>query len=128
MMATQQPLEQGEQEDPVYTALNRFFHSYFLERDPEKTLRLLSDQIYSIGTGEEEVATDKAAFRRLLYAELEALSNPIAYQVTHYHQKECTPGCWDCFCIMELHLTTPDGTQPDASHRGAASGGGRLPH
>ena len=111
MMATQQPLEQGEQEDPVYTALNRFFHSYFLERDPEKTLRLLSDQIYSIGTGEEEVATDKAAFRRLLYAELEALSNPIAYQVTHYHQKECTPGCWDCFCIMELHLTTPDGTQ-----------------
>lgn len=56
-------------EHPVYAALNEFLHSHFTKRNVADTLSCLSDQLYSIGTGEHELATTKASFSHLLEAE-----------------------------------------------------------
>ena len=104
----QSQLPLGQQ---VRAFLDLFFQRYLVERDPRRTLEFLSDQIYSVGTGEEEVAIGKEAFADLLRTELTQLPFPIFYTMTDYVQKERVPGCWDCFFQMELQVTIPDGTQ-----------------
>lgn len=95
----------------VRAFLDIFFQRYLVERDAPRTLELLSDQVYSVGTGEGEVAVGKEAFADLLGTELTQLPGPIFYTMSDYVQKERVPGCWDCFCHMEMSLTLPDGTQ-----------------
>ena len=80
----------------IYSVLDEFFHHYFVERDAEKTLSLLSDHLYSIGTGEGEIALGKAAFRELLYDEIALLPGPLHYTITNYNEKRRTENCWDC--------------------------------
>lgn len=96
---------------PVYAALNEFFHHYLVERDLQGTLDMLSSQLYSVGTGEDEIAIGKAAFIPLLQAELSQLPYPISYTMSDYVQKERVPGCWDCFCGLEMKLSLPNQTQ-----------------
>ncbi len=62
-------LTSADTDHPVYAALNEFFHHYLVKRDLQGTLELLSNQLYSVGTGEDEVAIGKAAFLSLLQAE-----------------------------------------------------------
>lgn len=91
--------------------MNDFFHRYFVERDAVRTLEMLSDEFYSIGTGEDEIAIGKEAFSKLLYTELEQLPDSILYTMTEYSQKERTPNSWDCFCKIDTKVSLPDGMQ-----------------
>lgn len=99
----------ADRDHPVYTVLNQFFQHYFVERNAPRTLAMLSDQVYSIGTGEDEIAIGKDAFSRLLEEELTQLPNPIAYTISDYVQKERVPGCWDCYCGIEATVSLPNG-------------------
>ena len=84
----------------IYSVLDEFFHHYFVERDAEKTLSLLSDHLYSIGTGEGEVALEKAAFRELLYDEIALLPGPLHYTITIIYIFENGIYC----CIICFHV------------------------
>ena len=68
----------------MYSVLEHFFHTYLTERDVEKTLALVTDDIYSLGTGEEEVAVNKEQFEKLLRQEIRILPGPIAYKILAY--------------------------------------------
>ena len=57
----------------AYEALDQFFHAYLVERDLEKTLSLLTEDLYSLGTGAEEVAVSQAEFAALLREQFSAL-------------------------------------------------------
>ena len=92
----------------IYSVLDEFFHHYFVERDAEKTLSLLSDHLYSIGTGEGEVALEKAAFRELLYDEIALLPGLLHYTITNYNEKRRMENCWDCFCNLEMQVKAPN--------------------
>ena len=92
----------------IYSVLDEFFHHYFVERDAEKTLSMLSDHLYSIGTGEGEVALEKAAFRELLYDEIALLPGPLHYTITNYSEKRRMENCWDCFCNLEMRVKAPN--------------------
>lgn len=92
----------GSEKSPVYRALDHFFYTYLVERDLEKTLSLLTEDLYSLGTGAEEVAASREEFEELLRAELAALPGPIHYQISRYHEKQRGPGIWECLC----HVTT----------------------
>ena len=85
----------------MYPVLDRFFHAYLTERDVEKTLSLVSENIYSLGTGEEEVAVDKEGFERLLRMEMSVIPGPIRYRIMDYTEKQVREGLWQCFCRME---------------------------
>lgn len=106
-----------ENDKSVRTAVETFLHRYFWLRDVEGTLALVPDNVYSIGTGEGEVALDKQAMRRLLEQETALMSDPIAYEITAYSQRQRAPGVWDCFCALRLHLEAEEGTQAEYSIR-----------
>ena len=46
--------------------LEQFFRHYLRERNLEDTLALLTDQVISLGTGEQEVARNKEELRALM--------------------------------------------------------------
>lgn len=94
---------------PVYAVLDEFFQCYLVRRDAEGALALLSDQLYSVGTGADEVAVGKEAFRALLQAEMAVLPGPIQYTLSDYVQRERVPGCWDCLCSVETRTALEEG-------------------
>lgn len=89
---------------PVYAALDQFFHAYLVERDLEKTLSLVTEDLYSLGTGAEELAVGRDAFEALLRAEFAMLPGPIHYKIREYREKERAPGIWDCICQVTTTL------------------------
>lgn len=95
----------------VYKTLDRFFHHYVQKRDVERALDLISDQVYIVGIGENEVAIGKQAFRQLTETRTALLPIPVTYAIHNYAQVQRTPGCWDCFCLLELHVVPPSGVQ-----------------
>lgn len=98
-------------EEPVYALVNAFFRQYLVERDAAGALALLSDEIYSVGTGDGEVAIGKAELAQLLDIEFSQLPGPILYTMSDYVQKERVPDCWDCFCNIKAQVSLPDGIQ-----------------
>ena len=95
----------------VYIALNKFLNFYFTQRNSEATLSLLSENVFSIGTGKDEIGIGKENFKKLLLDEIEKMPNPIFYEIVEFSQNERTDNSWDCFCKLQLKITTPDGIQ-----------------
>lgn len=93
----------------IYRVLNDFFHAYLVERDIEKTLSFVTDDIYSLGTGVKETAVNKKEFEELLRLEISAIPDPIRYEITDYHEKQTGENCWQCFCNMETTAGNPCG-------------------
>lgn len=60
----------------LYPVLDEFFRSYLVERDIEKTLAFVTEDVYSIGTGENEVAVGREQLEGLLRMEIEAMPEP----------------------------------------------------
>ena len=96
--------------------LENFLDSYLVQRNAEKTFALVTEDIYSLGTGVHEVAHNKSEFRELIYSELEQLTTPITYNLDTYEEKEITPDVFVCICdvttcikqeqMEDVHYTT----------------------
>lgn len=50
-------------EKVIYPVLVNFFDAYLAERDVQKTLDLCAEDLYSVGTGEGEVAVNREEFK-----------------------------------------------------------------
>lgn len=111
--------EGGEtrQDRQIYDVLHTFFQRYLVQRDEAGTLAMLSDQLYSVGTGEGEVAIGKEAFRKLLTQELAAMPGSIQFRLTDYVQTQRAPGYWECFCNVHTTVPLDDGTPAQGSMR-----------
>ena len=94
-------------ENRLYTAVDGFFQSYLAERNIEKTLSLVTEDVYSLGTGELECAVNKDEFERLLRAEIEEMPGPITYRLMDYREKRCGEECMQCICNVETVLDIP---------------------
>lgn len=93
--------KQQQDTKEVYQALDEFFQSYLIERNMEKVLSKVTDEIYSLGTGEEEIATNKEEFKQLLMSEFAVLPQTIPYKIMNYHEKKIGEVAWNCFCNVE---------------------------
>lgn len=82
----------------VYPVLDKFFQTYLTERNIEGTLSLLTDDVYTIGTGEKEVTVSKEQFERLLQMEVSSMPEPIQYMILDYREKEEGCGLRSCHC------------------------------
>lgn len=87
---------------PVYEALNLFFYYYLKQRDIEKTLSMVTDDIYSLGTGNGEIALNKNQFRKLIATEIDILPISIDYKILNYLEKEKIKDFWECICNVEV--------------------------
>lgn len=65
----------------VRELLEKFLKAYMSERDLEKTLEFVSDEIISIGTGVQETAGNKRELERLLQQEFSV--NPPPHFIYH---------------------------------------------
>lgn len=90
--------------EDVFCWLDEFCSRYFRQRDAEATLALLSPRFLSVGTGEGEVALDKAQFRHLLLEELRALPWPMSCVIENFTAHRRADTCWDCFCDLLVGL------------------------
>lgn len=95
----------------VYERVEEFFTYYFGERDIEKTLSMVSDQVFSVGTGEGEMAAGKERFCQLLQEEVKLLPDPIDFMIDDYTERARGTGCWDCLLSMTVIVTVPEGAQ-----------------
>lgn len=117
MEETKKVLSSLQQDKQIYEVLHTFFQRYLVQRDEEGTLAMLSDKVYSVGTGEGEVAIGKEAFRQLLRQELAVLPAPIQFRISDYVQTQRVPGYWECFCNIETTVTLEDGTRAQGRMR-----------
>ena len=92
----------------VYEALNLFFYYYLKKRDIEKTLSMVTDDIYSLGTGNGEIALNKIQFRDLITSEINTLPISIDYRILNYREKERAKNLWDCICNVEVIVNIED--------------------
>lgn len=86
----------------IYPILIQFFDYYLKERDMLKTLSMVTDDLYSLGTGDEEIAVGKHGFAQLLEQEIKSLPNSIQYKIIDYSEKQTGNNHWDCFCKVEM--------------------------
>lgn len=87
--------------------LERFFDAYLTQRDLEKSLSFLTEDVYSLGTGEHEIAADKQALAVLMREEFHESSEPVKYELLNYREKSLTPDVCASFCLVDLD--TSDG-------------------
>lgn len=84
--------------------LEEFFRHYLTERDLEKTLALLSEEVISIGTGEHEIARNKAELHQLMEQEFEALPGPLRYELYNYVEIPCNDTVYSVFANLRAIL------------------------
>lgn len=90
--------------------LERFFSYYMNERNLEKTVSCVAENIISIGTGEHETAVGKEAFTRLYRQEFELAPDPLAFELRGYTEHVYNDNFGSVSCTV--HITqfpqTPD--------------------
>lgn len=72
--------------DSMRKLLEKFFQHYLTERNLEATLAVLTEDVVSVGTGEQEISRNKGEFRELLLSEFEELPNALEYEICDYMQ------------------------------------------
>ena len=72
--------------DSMRKLLEKFFQHYLTERNLEATLAVLTEDVVSVGTGEQEISRNKGELRELLLSEFEELPNALEYEICDYMQ------------------------------------------
>lgn len=88
-------------EHRLYPVLEALFQAYMTERDADKVLSLVTDDVYSLGTGEDEVALNKGELEQLLRQEIAGIPMPIRYRILDYSEQMHGQDYGRCFCRME---------------------------
>ncbi len=77
--------------------LEKFFSHYLRERNLEDTLALLTDQVISLGTGEQEVARNKEELRALMEREFKEMPQPLDFELFNYTETPLGDCGWSIF-------------------------------
>lgn len=86
-----------------------FFRHYLAERNLEATLSLLTENVISIGTGEEEIGCNKAELRMLLEREFAVLTNPLQYEILTYVETPIIGNACNIFATMRVRVDNGEG-------------------
>ncbi len=92
----------GYEQLPVYIALKQLLDSYLVDRDYEKTLSYIEEDIECFGTYEDEVVDGKTEFGKLLKTQLEAVTKPIDYNLVSVCGKEIADNIWNVMAVVEV--------------------------
>lgn len=84
--------------------LEDFFRYYLGERNLERALALLTEDVLSVGTGSHEIAKGKAELRKLMEAEFEELPNPLNYEIYNYTEVSQTEYSRNLFANLQVKL------------------------
>lgn len=88
----------------VKSLIEEFFRAYLTERNLENTLKLVSDEIISLGTGAQEIARNKKEFRELLTEEFKAGPGPFRFQIEEYSETSGNSCVCSVFCRVTASM------------------------
>ena len=94
--------------DGVRDTLERFFTAYMTKRNLEEALSFLTDDIYSLGTGEHELASNKQALALLMREEFEENPEPVHFQLLNYQEKAPREDVREIFCFVDVKAVEHD--------------------
>lgn len=75
-----------------------------MERNLDKTLELVSDEVVSLGTGAQEIARNKTEFRKLLAEEFEINKEPIHFLIEDYSETSGSAYVCSVFCQVTARV------------------------
>lgn len=81
-----------------------FFRYYLTERSLENTLAFVTDEIISIGTGEHEIAKNKAELKALLESEFEEIPNAFDYKISSYTEAKVSETVCQVFANLQVRM------------------------
>ena len=94
--------------------LEEFFQHYLKERDIDRTLALLTDDVISVGTGKQEIAKNKDELKKLIEQEKKELPNPLKYELFQYKEVKYNEDAYNIF--TNVKVTVPNGTEQTEMH------------
>lgn len=100
--------ENNQNLHPAYNTVCTFFRYYLGERNIDKALSMMSENVYSVGTGEHEVALGKEQFRFLITEEIASMPQPLEHTITDFISHQMMPDCWNCFCYVNAVLNASE--------------------
>lgn len=89
--------------------LDEFFQHYLAERDLEATLALMTEDVFTIGTGEHEIARDKNEIRELMASEISQLPHPLQYEIFEYAENAFREDTVNFLATLSMKLHPKDG-------------------
>lgn len=105
---------EGYEQMPVYMMVKLFFDSFFVERDYEQMLKLLSDDFEGIGIVEEQIVADKTEFVSRLKTELAVMTAAVEYKIQSISAKEIAADVWNVMAVLEINVVA--GFEQKAKH------------
>ena len=87
--------------------LQTFFWHYLEERDLQATLAMISDNVVSIGTGEQEIARNKEELTALMKLEFQEMPGSLHFQFTDYSEVPLGTDSYSIFA--RIHVQVEDG-------------------
>lgn len=87
----------------AFQALEQFLDFYLMQRDVEGALSMVAEDVYSVGTGGQELACCKEELRALMLEEVEKIPDSISFRFLRRHEKWCG-NIWECFCVLECRV------------------------
>lgn len=96
-----------ERVKPVYEILNQMFQCYLMDRDVDGTLAFLTEDIISLGAGNNQAAFNKAELKRLLDHEVLRFRDGTQFEIRGYYERVQEDGRVDCCCMLKVsaHMT-----------------------
>lgn len=99
----------GYEQFPVYIALKELLDGFLLERNYEKTVSLIEDDFYGIGTHEDVIVNCKAEFCELLKTELKMIPDKIGYEISSVFGREIADNIWNIIAVIKVFFTNEEG-------------------
>ncbi len=93
----------------VRELLEKFFKSYMNERNLEKALEFVSEDVVSVGTGEREIATGRDELGQLMKAEFSVNPEPAFFVMEDYTETVVDPEVSCAFCFLTVRMSDTDG-------------------
>ena len=85
-----------------------FFNNYYIKRDPEKVLNMVSDNILCIGMGKTEIAKNKNIFEKFMRLQMEGVNEALPYTVKDYIQIPSGSHFWACYAEIDITIRNED--------------------
>lgn len=104
-------LKSGSGEEGVYSLFDTFLNYHLAERNYEKVVSMLDENIYGIGIGNDTIAIGREKFSELLRVELGMFPEKIPYSIEEFYTKQRSATGWDIFSKIRLVLHRANGEE-----------------
>lgn len=87
-------------QNTVFNALNDFFFTYFIERDKEKILSIITDDFFAVGLDRDHEIKSKEQMRQFLESEQKDFCDVIDYEMKNFTMVLRQKIFIECFCTV----------------------------